>query len=819
MWFFRQHTDKSSKTKRSVKNNSRDKHNRKYWKSSTRKKDSDECKFLEEIPLNAMDSGDLIHMNLNTEETMADNFCNMASYCEFMRNFRRAPTLLPVHNGKSSCEEPWKLFEKSLEEEKVEDSIKQERDILKQHLWETQVLLEKTQKSRWPLDALKEEQVKSLTFEKRQEQYQNDCGRLKPEIDQGSRENAEINNQCSKMKDEIEKLGKEYEREKTLRCKVEDAWKAWEMKTIESKVTKGEELQKKVEELQSKVGWLEEKLGTQKESNDMLKDENNKIQHSLKLSQQAVQEKIKEINVLEEKFTAAWKRWLTDVKQTFSQQVEVAVQDFGRLSKPLELEMSTMERRIDKISEQLFSQKENSRVKTRELESKNSLLQKDHKAEILKLQDSHKRQIQQMKLGHLQALADQREEIDFKWLNEFDKQSSIPTSIPSKKVEDLEAAYKKMKQENLELKNIISTLNNDYQEQKTLAATLQDFLEDEMNKVEKLQDLAEKEVLEGIWEHTRVQSKEMEDLKRENQKIKQEKEALREKISTLEKTFEEKVQSEVVDIMRKELSRIKPRRSSVPEREIRRSNISSELRKRSRKKTVTSTTDRMNQNPTLVELLIKKQGSLRRVGKSHGDLWDSSKYCPDKAKTRVKIRKKTMVYKYKRQFTSKKEIGSHGVNSSFRRMSSSCDSRTDQSTMDAPLANYGESDSGGSSWGQSSDIIKSICNTSPRLNLTGSRHSRLSQQSLEESGYKFSSELSGNWSRTEKSVSQVKRSGSQCQSYEMDVHSGYRKSQQKIRINEEPDDSHDLVVSDNVGSMKKSSVLDKVNSLISPMID
>jgi len=273
--------------------------------------------------------------------------------------------------------------------------------------------------------------------------------------------------------------------------------------------------------------------------------------------------------------------------------------------------------------------------------------------------------------------------------------------------------------------------------------------------------------------------------------------------------------------MRQEPSRIKRRRSSAPETDIRRSNITSEVQTRSHKKTVPSTAAHMNQNSTLVDLLIKKQGSLRRMGKSQGDLWDSCEIDHDKAKTRVKIRKKTMTYKYRRQVTSKKETGSHGVYSSFRRMSSSCDSRTDQSTMAAPLANCGESDSGASSWGQSSGIIESTNrNASPRLNLTGSRHSRLSQQSLEESDDESASELSGNnWPRTKKSVSQAKRSGSQCQSYQMDVDSSYRKSQQKMRRYEEPNDNHDLVVSDNVGSMKKSSVLDNVeNSLVSPMI-
>jgi len=698
-------TNKSSKTKRSVKNNRPDNHKRKDYKSNNSEKDSDglhglqhskrereieesqnESKSYVEIPsltdIHKMDSGELIHMNLNTDETMVDNFCSITSVFELMRHFERSPSIVPVRKSKSNSKEPQKLCEKSLEEENkwigsngshsVEGTIKQERDKLKQYLEEAQLVLQKTQQSKSTLDALKGVKAKSLILEKKKVQYQNDCERYKRERDQVSRENAEINNQCSKMKHEIKNLRKEYEQEKTLRKKVEDVTnqRTLDMRTmLDQAVTKGEELRNKVEE-------LEEKLRTQKESSDMLerlKDENNELQHTLKLSQQDVKEKLIEIKVLKEKLRAA-----------------------DNLSKSLEHKKSVMQRRIHEMSEQLLSQKENSGVKTRKLESKLFLLQ----AELDTLQDIHKKQIQKMKLSQRQVLAEQRKEIRLKLQEEFEKQRSVP----SKPMEDLVAVHQKMKRDNLELK--------------TEAATLEELLWDERMKVNQFQifaDLQKKAILENVWEQTWIQSKRMKDTKRE-------------------------VRVEVEHDMGQQPLRIKPRRSSVPETEIRRSNISSELQRRGHKKKVKSST------ASLRDLLIQRQDSLRLLGRSQGDLYVSCESDPEKAKWREKIRKKAMVYKRKRHLTSKKDLLTskkdlrlHGGNSSYRRMWSSYDSKTDQSPSAIPLPKFGESDSGGLSWGRSSGMFKSInCNTSPETILTRSRQS---EQSLEESGDESSSEL------------------------------------------------------------------------------
>jgi len=360
-------------------------------------------------------------------------------------------------------------------------------------------------------------------------------------------------------------------------------------------------------------------------------------------------------------------------------------------------------------------------------------------------------------------------------------------------------------------------LDTGYQEKANEAATLEELLKNEREKVNQLeskcQDLADVQsmkMLHDVCEQATIQSKQVESLNKENQKIKQDKEGLIQMISTLEKSFQQKVQLEVENIMGQRLGRIKRRRSSLPETHMRRSNISSELPKNKHKKKTRCKTVQLDQNPQwLLDLLINKQDSLRFYGKSQGDLYDSIENVHHRAKTLERYRKKTKLYKSRRDGRSKKEISLDGANSSCRRVSSSYDSQI-VPAQNKSLSKFANSDSC-RSWGQSESLIKVI---------TGSLVK--SQLSIEEKGDASLSELSGNLPRTEKSLFQAENSGSRSNSYQIDVHSRSSlnlKSQKTLRSSEEVKDRRNLSLPDNVSIKKRRSARYSVkNSLVSPMV-
>lgn len=96
------------------------------------------------------------------------------------------------------------------------------------------------------------------------------------------------------------------------------------------------------------------KLEERGAENERLKDENNAIKQKFKLGQRSLKEKAKEIRVLEEQLRAG-NRQLNDARREVSWKLEAAVQDFGSLSKLYEDRISSIQARIDEMSEKLSS--------------------------------------------------------------------------------------------------------------------------------------------------------------------------------------------------------------------------------------------------------------------------------------------------------------------------------------------------------------------------------------------------------------------------------------------------------------------------------
>jgi len=156
----------------------------------------------------------------------------MLSVTQLLRWSGSSSSLLPLDNRTSTLEESQNWDKNHVEEcsksngssvhISAPNTKKKERDTLKQNLKQTQILLHKTQNSWSLLEALKEEEAKSLNLVKKKVKYQNDCERHRQERDQLSREKPEINSQFTKMKGKIQNLQQKYDQERTLRIQLED---------------------------------------------------------------------------------------------------------------------------------------------------------------------------------------------------------------------------------------------------------------------------------------------------------------------------------------------------------------------------------------------------------------------------------------------------------------------------------------------------------------------------------------------------------------------------------------------------------------------
>lgn len=310
-------------------------------------------------------------------------------------------------------------------------------------------------------------------------------------------------------------------------------------------------------------------------------------------------------------------------------------------------------------------------MKTKKHETELFLLQDSHNTELEELQNRHKRKIIKINRDQLQALADVRSEATLNvslWLREeFEEQASTQR----RKMEELLAQNRKMKKK---LENRRPTEKELDERPDVLASGvkgdtnhLHEELKEEISaqrrKIDEL--LAENENLKKNLLVRSHREQEMEDristLETNGEQEATEARALkkylqneREKVKQLENRFQseaERLKNTVRDL-KQELSRYRTRRSSLPETDIRRNVLSSEIDRKSRKKNVRNTTANMNKDPKLLELLIQKQDSIRFLRRRLGDVYVDSEHDSNKARKRQYYRKKSLLYRSRRKLES-----------------------------------------------------------------------------------------------------------------------------------------------------------------------